>query len=67
MRRLSAALLVLLLPLAVATSAVAAEGQLTWAVHISLAPTWFEKGDLQARARALGVDGRVEFAGWREY
>ena len=45
MRRLSAALLLLLLPLAVATSAVAAEGQLTWALHISLAPTWFDPAE----------------------
>jgi len=25
------------------TGAAAAEGQVTWAVHITLAPTWFEE------------------------
>jgi len=45
MRRLSATLLLLLLSLAAVTPAVAAEGQLTWAVHISLAPTWFDPAE----------------------
>ena len=45
MRRLSAALLLLLFPLAAAAPAVAAEGQLTFAVHISLAPTWFDPAE----------------------
>ena len=31
-----------MLPLVIATPALAAEGQLVWAVHISLAPTWFD-------------------------
>jgi len=35
----------LLLSLAAVTPAVAAEGQLTWAVHISLAPTWFDPAE----------------------
>jgi peptide/nickel transport system substrate-binding protein len=42
MRRPSAALIALLLLFVAATPVVAAEGQLTWAVHISLAPTWFD-------------------------
>ena len=45
MRRRSATLLLLLLSLAAVTPAVAAEGQLTWAVHISLAPTWFDPAE----------------------
>ena len=45
MKRLSAALLLLLLSLAAAPPAIAAEGQLTWAVHISLAPTWFDPAE----------------------
>ena len=44
-RRLSATLLLILLSLAAVTPAVAAEGQLTWAVHISLAPTWFDPAE----------------------
>src|SRR3989454_651354 len=45
MSRLAAPLLLLLLSLAAVTPAVAAEGQLTWAVHISLAPTWFDPAE----------------------
>ena len=47
MKHLSAALLLILLLLvaAAATPALAAEGQLTWAVHISLAPTWFDPAE----------------------
>jgi len=45
MRSLTAVLLLLLLPLAAASPAVSAEGQLTWAVHISLAPTWFDPAE----------------------
>src|SRR5712691_6398973 len=45
LRRTASALLVLL---AVATPAAAApEGQLTWGVHISLAPTWFDPAETQ--------------------
>jgi peptide/nickel transport system substrate-binding protein len=41
-----ASLLVLSIVLAVAPSAGAApEGQMTWAVHISLAPTWFDPAE----------------------
>jgi peptide/nickel transport system substrate-binding protein len=43
MRRLSAALILILL--VAATPAFAAEGQMTWAVHISLAPTWFDPAE----------------------
>jgi hypothetical protein len=43
MRSLTAALLLLLLSFAAITPAVAAEGQLTWAIHISLAPTWLTR------------------------
>jgi peptide/nickel transport system substrate-binding protein len=35
----------LLLVLPLAAPAVAADGQLTWAVHISLAPTWFDPAE----------------------
>ena len=45
MRRPSAALIALLLLFVAATPVVAAEGQLTWAVHISLAPTWFDPAE----------------------
>src|SRR5947199_9464667 len=47
MKHLSAAVLLILLLLvaAAATPALAAEGQLTWAVHISLAPTWFDPAE----------------------
>ena len=49
MRRLSVTLiliLILLLLLLVAvTPVLAAEGQMTWAVHISLAPTWFDPAE----------------------
>src|SRR5881628_3776088 len=38
MKHLSAAVLLILL-------LVAADGQLTWAVHISLAPTWFDPAE----------------------
>lgn len=45
MRRL-ASLLVLSLVLAVTTPAAAApEGQVTWAAHITLAPTWFDPAE----------------------
>ena len=44
------ALLVLLLVLGTAETAVAqaAEGQLTWAYHITIAPTWFDPADTPA-------------------
>src|SRR5262245_35656780 len=45
LRQLSTALLPLLLVLRAAAPAVAADGQLTWAVHISLAPTWFDPAE----------------------
>src|SRR5262245_35276058 len=46
MRRFSVGALGLLLSLAMAAPGVAApEGQLTWAIHITLAPTWFDPGD----------------------
>ena len=45
LRRTACALFVLL---AVATPAAAApEGQVTWGVHISLAPTWFDPAETQ--------------------
>jgi peptide/nickel transport system substrate-binding protein len=37
--------LVLLVPWATARTAAAAEGQMTWAVHVSIVPTWFDPGD----------------------
>src|SRR5437867_3582708 len=46
MRPLRLATCVLLAVLAVAAPAIAApEGQLTWGVHISLAPTWFDPAE----------------------
>src|SRR5262249_37595096 len=40
------ALLVTVMVLAVVSSAVAApEGQMSWAVHVSLAPTWFDPAE----------------------
>src|SRR6059036_3296787 len=44
-RSLSTVLLLMTLGLTAPTPAVAAEGQLTWAVHISLAPTWFDPAE----------------------
>ena len=49
-RRLSTPLLVLLVALLilsarVAPAAAAPEGQITWAVHVSLAPTWFDPAE----------------------
>src|SRR5262245_1778295 len=40
--------LVALVVIAGPTPAVGADGQLTWAVHISLAPTWFDPGETPA-------------------
>jgi len=45
-RGLIVTLLVLLLPsVAVSTGAAAPEGQMTWGIHISLAPTWFDPAE----------------------
>ncbi len=45
-RRLSTAVLILLISILGATAAESApEGQMTWAVHISLAPTWFDPAE----------------------
>jgi len=44
-RALSTVLLLVTLGLTTPTPATAAEGQLTWAVHISLAPTWFDPAE----------------------
>src|SRR5438105_2052417 len=44
MRRHSATLALVLL-LAAAPAVAAPEGELTWAVHISLAPTWFDPAE----------------------
>ena len=46
LRGLSATLLVLLLSLAgPAPASATPEGQMTWAVHVSLAPTWFDPAE----------------------
>jgi peptide/nickel transport system substrate-binding protein len=45
MRRLLATPILVLLLLVAATPVCAAEGQMTWAVHISLAPTWFDPAE----------------------
>jgi len=48
MRHLRRAAYVVLALLAVAAPATAApEGQMTWGVHISLAPTWFDPAETQ--------------------
>jgi peptide/nickel transport system substrate-binding protein len=44
-RALSTVLLLVTLGLTAPTPGIAAEGQLTWAVHISLAPTWFDPAE----------------------
>jgi oligopeptide/dipeptide ABC transporter ATP-binding protein len=43
--RLLASLLVLFIVLAAAPGAALPEGQMTWGVHISLAPTWFDPAE----------------------
>ncbi len=46
MRALASLLLIVLVVLAGAGPAAASpEGQMTWAVHISLAPTWFDPAE----------------------
>src|SRR5215831_6229081 len=45
MRQAFAALILLVLLFVTATRVGAAEGQMTWAVHISLAPTWFDPAE----------------------
>jgi peptide/nickel transport system substrate-binding protein len=40
-----AAVLVLLGSLVATPAAAAPEGQLTWAVHVSIAPTWFDPAE----------------------
>ena len=45
LRSVTCALLMLLV--AVAPAAAAPEGQMTWGVHISLAPTWFDPAETQ--------------------
>src|SRR5438094_3907903 len=47
MRHVCVVACVLLAVLAVAAPAAAPEGQLTWGVHISLAPTWFDPAETQ--------------------
>src|SRR5882762_11862355 len=42
---IGAALVVALLTLTAASGAAAPEGQMVWAVHISLAPTWFDPAE----------------------
>ena len=46
-RRVTPALIVLALALGLSTrsAATAAEGQLTWAVHFTIAPVWFDPGE----------------------
>jgi peptide/nickel transport system substrate-binding protein len=52
MRSVRAVATALLVVLAVAAPAAAApEGQMTWGVHISLAPTWFDPAETQASSR----------------
>jgi peptide/nickel transport system substrate-binding protein len=44
-RGLFAAVLVLVVALVASPAAAAPEGQITWAVHVSLAPTWFDPAE----------------------
>jgi peptide/nickel transport system substrate-binding protein len=46
-RAIALVLLFVLGPWSVATSAAAPEGQMTWAVHVSLAPSWFDPAETQ--------------------
>src|SRR5258705_1022050 len=48
MRRHSVTLALVLLLLVAAPAVAAPEGELTWAVHISLAPTWFDPAETPA-------------------
>jgi peptide/nickel transport system substrate-binding protein len=45
LRPLGAALAITLMGLAPAPRAAAADGQMTWAVHVSIAPTWFDPAE----------------------
>jgi peptide/nickel transport system substrate-binding protein len=45
--RVAASVLIVALVLAVVPAAAAPEGQMTWGVHISLAPTWFDPAETQ--------------------
>ena len=54
LRSLVAVLLFLTCAL-VASPAAAAEGQLTWAVHITLAPTWFDPDAVGPRVEESGL------------
>ncbi len=45
---LAVALLLLIVAFAVVPAAAAPEGTLTWAVHVSLAPTWFDPAETPA-------------------
>ena len=45
MRILAALVLLTALVLAAAPAVAAPEGQMTWAVHVSLAPTWFDPAE----------------------
>ena len=45
MRRLALVLVALTVLVAGGPVAAAPEGQLTWAIHVSLAPTWFEPAE----------------------
>jgi peptide/nickel transport system substrate-binding protein len=48
MRQARSAILALLVMLATVSPAAAApEGQMTWGVHVSLAPTWFDPAETQ--------------------
>src|SRR5256886_1890477 len=45
-RGISTAVFILMIPAAVAVPAAAApEGQMTWGIHVSLAPTWFDPAE----------------------
>ncbi len=39
------ALILLILAIGASPGAAAPEGQITWAVHVSLAPTWFDPAE----------------------
>ena len=58
-RRLSttavALVIALFATLATGPAAAAPSGQLTWAVHISLAPTWFDPAETPSRSTPFMV------------
>src|SRR5262245_33489190 len=55
MRRLFTTLILLLLQLVTTTPVLAAEGQMMWAVHISVAPAWCDPSETPGIVTAVMV------------